>query len=55
MLVSASGREGYSHSSVYLALRVRLGLESDQGRVPDPVLAAASVTLADRLPRPELR
>ena len=55
MLVHAGDRGTGRHIPVDLSPGIRLGLESDQGRVPDPVLAAASVTLADRLPRPELR
>ena len=43
------------HVPVDLTPGIRLGQQGDQDRVPRPVLAEASMTLPDRLPRPELR
>ncbi len=55
MLVNTGHRGVDRHIPGDLPLGIRLGLDSDQDRVPRPVLAEASVTLPDRLPRPELR
>ena len=55
MLVNVGDRGVDRHIPVDLTLGIRLGLESDQDRVPSPVLAEASVTPPEHLPRPELR
>ena len=55
MLVDTGDRGTGRHIPVKLTPGIRLGLQDDQDRVPGPVLTEASMTLPDRLPRPELR